>query len=61
VNPVRIYIADIVYLSKLENNRHLDFGWEAEKVLAEFCNWQVEYRRETGIRHKVDAAILLTK
>jgi hypothetical protein len=63
VNPVRIYIVDIVYLSKLESShrRSVDFGWEADRVLSEFCSWQTEYRREVGIQHKVDAAILLTK
>jgi hypothetical protein len=62
---VRIYIADIVYLSKLDASsshfKSFDVGWEAERVLSEFCAWQSEYRREANIKLKVDAAILLTK
>lgn len=60
VNPIRIYITDIVYLSKLKSDG-FEVGWEAEKVLNDFCSWQLRYKRQHNLRSRVDAAILLTK
>ena len=63
INPVRLFITDLVYLSKLDVSAQKNFEivWDAERTLDSFCQWQVTYRMRSANRASVDAAILLTR
>ena len=63
INPVRVYITEIIYLSKIRNEYqdNLEILWDAEKTLINFCWWQNYYRKKRRLSFRVDMAILITK
>ncbi len=62
VNPVRIYLTDIVYISDLDQKaiENLHIVWDAEKTLSSFCSWQNNFVLANNMV-KPDLSILITK
>ncbi len=62
VNPLRIYLTDIIYISDLDEHEAQDLHviWDAEKTLSNFCSWQNSLVTARGLT-KPDVSILITK
>ncbi len=62
INPLRIYLTDIIYISELNEHETQDLHviWDAEKTLSNFCSWQNSLVKTKSLA-KPDVSILITK